>query len=86
MKPELVMNVPKLKQFCSTSHSLLLTKKGELYVFGSNFKGQLGKGDTYSSNIPFLLMVDPDIDQISCGIMHSVMLKKNGFLKIFFTC
>jgi len=64
-------------------HNIIYNKDNNLFVFGSNFYGQLGLGHNNNINIPILLMQDQQIKSISCGYNHSIIQKTNGELLIF---
>lgn len=47
---------PQFQQIaCGSEHSFALTKDGELYSWGLNFKGQLGLGDFENRHEPSLV-------------------------------
>ncbi len=41
---------------CGSYRTFILKESGELFVFGSNYHGQLGLGDNIDRNVPTLLM------------------------------
>ena len=47
-------------------HSIICTKNGDVYVFGSNQFGQLGLGNDEDKFTPTLLMENDSIKQIAC--------------------
>ena len=61
---------------CGRYHTVGLTKKGEVFTWGSNYYGQLGHGDRNVRPIPtkvesldgFLII------QISCGDSHTAAI------------
>jgi hypothetical protein len=57
------------------NHSLLLTRYGDLFIWGKNNFGQLGVGDNYNYLTPHQLPYD-DINSISAGYYHSLFIKK----------
>ena len=60
------------------NHSLYLDNKGDLYVWGYNFYGQLGD-DSYDNSItPKKIMAD--VKAFSIGGNHSLALKNEGSL------
>lgn len=62
----------------STSrHSLLIFERG-LYVWGYNYYGQLGLGDTANRTTPQKLKFKTPISLMSCGYNHSMILDKKG--------
>ena len=48
---------------------MICRTNGDVLVFGSNRYGQLGLGDNQDRNKPELLMIDPEIKQITCGVL-----------------
>jgi len=70
----------------SITHYMILTNDGKLYVFGSNKNYELGIPNKRNIenlrfiNFPKLLMVDPSIKTIACGLYGSMILKENGDL------
>ena len=61
---------------CGDNFSGFLTKKGEVFTFGSNTEGQLGIG--YNSPVPVSeptkVQCDGVFDQISFGYRHMLLL------------
>jgi alpha-tubulin suppressor-like RCC1 family protein len=55
--------------FAGTTHSIVKSKSGAIYGFGSNASGQLGLGDTESRNSPknIVTMNDLNINNVSAG-------------------
>ena len=68
---------------CGLTHSLILKKSSELFVFGHNSNGQLGLGDNEDRYTPTLLMKDENIKQVWGVHKHSFILKKTGELYAF---
>jgi len=68
---------------CGDQHTMALTSKGRLYVFGNNAQGQLGTSNNTNVNIPTCINCgtsDQMIDKISAGNNHSAYIDNNGFL------
>jgi len=63
-------------------HVLALKEDGELLVWGNNQSGQLGIGHSEDRHSPTSLALDnsQQIDQMSAGDKHSVILLKDGTL------
>ena len=64
-------------------HSLALDSEGQIYAWGANYNGQLGNGDTTSSNTPVKVdtsgvLAGKTISQISAGGVHSLALDSEG--------
>ena len=88
--PTLVMIDGKIQQIvCGESYTFILRESGELFAFGFNGYGQLGLGqlvlddDNVNRNIPTLLMMDKEIQQIICGWNHTFILRNSGELFAF---
>ena len=58
-------------------HTLMLTKTGDVYAFGSNSHGQLGTGDLIPRGAPTLVPV-PKATLVAAGSYHSVVLTNIG--------
>lgn len=76
-KPEKLFLLYILKISCGASHSMALSKYGELFVWGYNFTGQLGLGDTRDRINPVKHSLE-NVISISCGGLHTLFLTKNG--------
>ncbi len=66
-------------------HSMILKTDGTLWAVGRNDSGQLGDGSTTNQKTPVQVMIaagNPmtDVAQVSVGIDHTLILKKNGSL------
>ena len=87
------VNVPKSLSFdilirdvsCGAQHTLLLSRRGELFSIGSNEQGQLGLNDKSLefSTAPLLLqevqnLASCSIRQIACGAYHSALVTVDG--------
>jgi hypothetical protein len=68
---------------------MALTECGHVYSWGDNEFGQLGIGNTVSSNEPkFVAVIDENkcdvfIEKISCGSRHSLLLSNDGNIYAF---
>ncbi len=58
------------------SFGFFIKETGDLYMWGKNGDGQLGTGDTQTVETPLWLM--SGVQDVQCGVRHSVILKKNG--------
>lgn len=78
LQPFLMMVDPEVKMIRGgRDHSMLLKNNGELYVFGNNRFGQLGIGKEDRNECKLvLLMTDPQIETLCCGVHHSMILKR----------
>ena len=59
-------------------HTLLLSKTGEVYAFGSNNNGQLGLLDFHPRGVPTQVKLPVKATSIACGSYHSVILAEDG--------
>jgi uncharacterized repeat protein (TIGR02543 family) len=65
-------------------HTVVLTDKGRVFTFGNNTFGQLGRGDTLSSDVPvditgmFALGDNETITGIDAGHFHTVFMTDAG--------
>lgn len=67
--------------YAGSFHSLVLTKKGALYIWGWNFNGLLGKGesDAQSTHVPHLVF-SSGVQEVACGWGHNLALMEDGSL------
>ena len=62
-----------------SSHSLLLSRQGRVFSFGSNRHGRLGLGDEEARIRPCPLVINNEkIVQVSAGDAHSLLLSSKG--------
>jgi len=66
-------------------YSLALKSDGTVWGFGDNANGQLGLGNTSSTNVAVQLPVGTNIIAISAGLYHSMLLTRYGDLVVFGT-
>ena len=59
-------------------HTLLLSKCGVVYAFGSNSYGQLGTGDLIPRGTPTPLSLPVRATQVAAGAYHSVVMTASG--------
>jgi hypothetical protein len=64
-------------------HSLALTNYGQVFSWGLNTSGQLGRGKTCIENIPALIRNDECFTKIKCGCEHSLLLSSDGNIHAF---
>ena len=71
---------------CGQYHTVGLTKKGEVFTWGSNDIGQLGHGGRKSRIVPTKVagLDGLVITQISCGANHTAALTDKG--EVFTWC
>jgi alpha-tubulin suppressor-like RCC1 family protein len=62
-----------------TSYSLALDNLNNLYSWGDNLNGQLGKGNTYIA-VPRQVGNDFSWEKLFAGLVHSAAIKKDGSL------
>ena len=63
---------------CGIQHALILTKNGDVYVWGDNTYYQLGFDDIEDTNVVIKNPHLCDVLSISCGYNHSCVLTKCG--------
>eukprot|EP00090_Calanus_glacialis_P018965 TRINITY_DN29288_c0_g1_i1.p1 TRINITY_DN29288_c0_g1~~TRINITY_DN29288_c0_g1_i1.p1 ORF type:complete len:689 (-),score=225.92 TRINITY_DN29288_c0_g1_i1:63-2129(-) len=73
------------KVSAGTTHSLALTDRGQVWVWGSNTEGQLGLGEEGEENVfqPVLLPFNNKVMDINCGYYHSAIVTDQGELFTF---
>lgn len=59
-------------------HSIALSARGEVYVWGLNNAGQLGLGHRWERPSPVVGMAVADVISITCGASHTVLALSNG--------
>ena len=86
-KSTLLMKDPSIRKIvCGVDHTFILKSsldppcngQYDVFAFGANYWGQLGLGDGIIRNKPTLLMRDPTIRKIVCGMDHTFILKTKG--------
>ncbi|KAJ5067685.1 hypothetical protein M0811_02873 [Anaeramoeba ignava] len=81
IKPSLFENDDNILDFSvGHNHNLILTSKGKLIVFGSNFNGQLGTGDTKNQLIPIQIELPKLIFNENISNYHISCGNSNSFL------
>jgi len=83
--PTLIPSLTNVKQIsCGSSHSLVLLNNGTVKSFGYNAQGQLGLGNVTTPYMsPTLIPNITNVNQISCGNAHSLVLLNDGTVKGF---
>lgn len=61
-----------------SNHSIAITTDGDLWTWGANGNGQLGKGNTKHSLLPEKVSSLNKIIDIACGYSYSIALKSDG--------
>ena len=83
-KSEWIPNIPPIKIISYVGPSCyLIDFEGNLWTFGSNYKGQLGNGNRTHINTPKIINTLKDIQQISYGSCGLHFLAKNSQNQIF---
>ena len=68
---------------CGDKHTVALSYQGDIWAWGSNHKGQLGRGKAKRSGLPRRvggLLANAEIKQISCGSYHTAAITSHGKL------
>lgn len=65
---------------CVAAHSVIVDDKGVAYTFGRNQCGQLGQGNTITTEIPAIVPILAEMNVIaaSCGRNHTLFLTDTG--------
>ncbi|XP_037631297.1 probable E3 ubiquitin-protein ligase HERC6 [Sebastes umbrosus] len=77
------LQIPVIQVACGNTHSLALTKGGDVFSWGSNSHGQLGQGKEVSLQyVPDLVcaLSGVAVTQISAGATHSLFLTLPGLV------
>eukprot|EP01124_Arcella_intermedia_P006400 TRINITY_DN13765_c0_g1_i1.p1 TRINITY_DN13765_c0_g1~~TRINITY_DN13765_c0_g1_i1.p1 ORF type:complete len:404 (+),score=58.38 TRINITY_DN13765_c0_g1_i1:50-1213(+) len=82
LTPKRVIGISNIVQFsCGSISVMALSKEGDVYGWGDNKHGQLGIQDKGSHLLPIRIYSFPaNIDQISCGGYHTMVLLRDGSL------
>jgi hypothetical protein len=66
-------------------HTVVCTDQGEVYTFGSDHAGQLGRGDLMPYDVPCLVegLVGTRVVAVAAGASHTVVLSSQGELYTF---
>ncbi|XP_011308145.1 secretion-regulating guanine nucleotide exchange factor [Fopius arisanus] len=67
---------------CGWDSSIALTDNGEVYTWGSNCFGQLGRAVTGFTNVPGKIEIPFRVKGIAMGLRHSVILTDEGNLLV----
>ena len=74
-----IENIGRIIQISAgVAHFLILTEHGQVFVYGTNRNGQLGKRSIIFTRIPQLILNLPKIKQISTGQLYSIIVSKNN--------
>lgn len=71
---------------CGKNHTVLISKKGSVYVFGEGGYGQLGLGDTKGRNIPHQIdssQFDDKVTRLATGDNHTLIITAKGSIYSF---
>jgi alpha-tubulin suppressor-like RCC1 family protein len=79
---ESLVGIPIRTTAGGSSHSLVLTKNGRVFAFGSGRHGALGGGDYISSSLPQLVtaLIDQRVTEIAAGANSSSSRNRAGLL------
>jgi alpha-tubulin suppressor-like RCC1 family protein len=77
--PKKILNLSNVvKISAGLNHALVLKEDGTVWSIGGNQYGELGTGDTLSSNIPKQVLNLSNIKDIKTGFYNSFALKEDG--------
>ena len=80
--PDALRSAPLVHAACGRSHTLLVTRDGELYASGSNTFGQLGDGETGVDVLNFQrvegALANEKVVRASAGLTFSLALTESG--------
>jgi len=81
-------NIPRVRKcVCSTGefHQSIgvLTEGGDLYMWGSNYKGKLGVGDFENRAIPTMVNFGKPVADVEIGGIHATAITQDGQLYTF---
>ena len=69
----------RVKQIrAADEHNLLLDVDGNVFAWGANDKGQLGRGDRENSDTPVKVYGLADATAIATGYAHACAARRNG--------
>ena len=69
---------------CGGEHTAILNNDGTVFTFGSNIQGQLGINSIIEQHLPMEISGNhTDIIAVSCGELHTAILKSNGTVLTF---
>lgn len=68
---------------CGLDHTMALTTRGTIYIWGGNDSGQLGLGDTLNKNFPHELRLRESIKSIYCGNYHTICVTLIGKIYVW---
>ena len=66
------------------SHSVSMTKSGDVYCWGSSDDGQLGLGSANTEFVPRLLpkLEGKQMAIVACGLVHTIAIKANQTVSV----
>ncbi len=76
LRPLSVSGSPRLA--VGDSHVIAIQGNGTLWSWGSNDKGQLGIGTTFSTNLPQPIETNGIWNAVATGPLHSIALREDG--------
>lgn len=65
---------------CSSNNTAIIRSNGTLWIWGGNFRGQLGQGNTTSASSPVQVGTDTDWVDVSTSSETTFAIKTNGTL------
>ena len=89
-RPQRIQNIPPIEMVaCGSEHTVILTKDGDVYTFGSCENGKLGNGNIdYRINVTIPQKIEnlPPMKMVSCSQHHTAIVSRTGDLYTFGSC
>lgn len=77
--PIQIQGLPKIKSaYCGEMHVIFIDLNGNIWGFGSNIYGELGKGNEIEKMLPTLLNLDIDVRSVICFEFQTLFIDSQG--------
>lgn len=67
---------------CGWDSSIALSDNGDVYTWGSNSFGQLGRSESGGTSVPHKISIGSRVKRIAMGLRHSMILTVDGQLLV----